>query len=69
MSITSIALIVTAALAVTGVIVALWRTLRSGGSRPGTTGTPYNGPRHVESDWASSGPLPSRPYRTVPRLP
>jgi hypothetical protein len=55
---------------VSALLVALWRTVRSGGSRPGPASTTtYNGPRHVESDWASSGSLPSRPYRAVPRLP
>ena len=70
MTITSIALIVTAALIVSALLVALWRTVRSGGSRHGASSTTtYTGPRHVESDWASSGSLPSRPYRAVPHLP
>jgi hypothetical protein len=69
MTTTAITVIIIAAVLVAALVFALWRTIRSGGGPAGPAGTGGNGPRHVESDWASSGSLPSRPYRTVPRLP
>jgi hypothetical protein len=70
MTTATIVLIALAVMLVAEVTFALWRTVRSGGGpAEGPTGTPSTGLRHVESDWASSGSLPSRPYRTVPRLP